>query len=182
MKICGVCKIEKPLDEFHNKSNSRDGKQAQCKDCNRVRSNKWRSENKSKAAVAMGNYRQTLEGCIRERFHNAHHRARDKDYEFNISVEFLIKLFNDQKGLCALSGYEMNYISGSSYKMSLDRIDSSKGYTIDNVQWITWQVNNLKGNLEESELFKLCEAICTRKGSETIREEYTASAVEAPNP
>lgn len=182
MKICGACKIEKPLDCFHNKSKSKDGKQSNCKDCNRIRSNIWRYENKSKAAVAMGNYRQTLEGCIRERFHNAAHRAREKGYEFNITIDYLVGLYNQQSGKCALSGYELNFVSGNPLKMSLDRKDSSKGYTTENVQWVTWQVNNLKSNLDELELINLCKAICARKGSETIREEYTVSAVEAPNP
>lgn len=182
MKFCAACKIEKPLEDFHNSSKSKTGKQSNCKDCNRIRSNIWRSENKSKAAVSMGRYRQTLEGCIRERFHNAAHRAREKNYEFTITIPLLINLYNEQKGLCALSGYQLNFLSGSPFKMSLDRIDSKKGYTFDNVQWVTWQVNNLKSNLDESDLIDLCRAICARKGSETIREEYAASAVEAPNP
>ena len=34
---------------------------------------------------------------------------------------------------------------------SLDRIDSSKGYTPDNVQWLSWRANDLKknGSIEE---------------------------------
>lgn len=35
MKICKACLIEKPLDEFHNRTKAKDGKQYVCKICNR---------------------------------------------------------------------------------------------------------------------------------------------------
>lgn len=36
-KICNDCKELKPLEEFHNRSNSTDGKQCRCKKC----ANNW---------------------------------------------------------------------------------------------------------------------------------------------
>jgi hypothetical protein len=42
MRICSKCQIEKLETEFYK------GKQASCKDCDKVRSNKWKSENKSR--------------------------------------------------------------------------------------------------------------------------------------
>ena len=33
MKTCSACKTEKPLEEFHRSSSSRDGRQYRCKEC-----------------------------------------------------------------------------------------------------------------------------------------------------
>jgi hypothetical protein len=42
---------------------------------------------------------------------------------------------------------------------SLDRIDSSKGYVEDNVQWIHKELNCLKMDIPENKLIKWCELI-----------------------
>jgi len=42
---------------------------------------------------------------------------------------------------------------------SLDRIDSTKGYTIDNVQWVHTIVNRMKWNTDENEFIKWCDDI-----------------------
>ena len=42
---------------------------------------------------------------------------------------------------------------------SLDRIDSSKGYTIDNLQWIHKVVNIMKRNMSEAELVEWCKKV-----------------------
>lgn len=38
MKVCGRCKVEKPLDEFHRNRSKADGRQTRCKECNTVAS------------------------------------------------------------------------------------------------------------------------------------------------
>lgn len=40
MKKCSICKVEKPLDEFNNNSQRKDGKQNKCKSCSRQVSKK----------------------------------------------------------------------------------------------------------------------------------------------
>jgi hypothetical protein len=37
------------------------------------------------------------------------------------------------------------------FKASLDRIDSSRGYTEDNVQWVCWSVNQMKSDKTKEE-------------------------------
>lgn len=45
--------------------------------------------------------------------------------------------------------------SDNSY--SIDRIDSSKGYEIDNIIVVSWKANRLKNNATKEELSKLSE-------------------------
>ena len=40
---------------------------------------------------------------------------------------------------------------------SFDRIDSSQGYTIDNLEIISFKANRAKNNLTEDEMKKFCE-------------------------
>lgn len=79
--------------------------------------------------------------------------------EFNIDVEYIKKLYVKQKGLCNLSKLELN-----EYNMSLDRIDSSKGYIKGNIQWLDFDVNRMKTNLKQNYFIKICNLIALGKG------------------
>lgn len=173
VKSCSCCSVEKPLEEFHNSSRSSDGKQSQCKNCARIASNEWRRRNRSVAASNMGQYRQTWGGAVRERYHNAHHRARERSYEFTITQDYILNLLSQQNYKCALTGDDLSFVSGNPKKLSLDRKDNSKGYEIENVQWVTWEVNNAKGKLSDAEFINLCRKVCVTESSETIPEGST---------
>ena len=47
-KICNICSIEKELNEFHSRKDSKDGLRNECKSCTRCRINKYRKKNKEK--------------------------------------------------------------------------------------------------------------------------------------
>ena len=47
-KVCGHCRALKPLSQFNNKATGKDGKQTDCKDCNRERSKRYYRENHDK--------------------------------------------------------------------------------------------------------------------------------------
>lgn len=42
---------------------------------------------------------------------------------------------------------------------SLDRIDSSKGYKIENIQWVHKDINQMKSALENNKFIELCELV-----------------------
>lgn len=74
--------------------------------------------------------------------------------EFNITIPFLMELFERQGGKCALSGLSMltnthrdecpENTRCNPNKLSIDRIDSTIGYTEDNVQLLRWTANSMK--------------------------------------
>jgi hypothetical protein len=78
-----------------------------------------------------------------------------KRLKIDIDKKFVEKLFLKQESRCALSG--MNIRLG--LNASLDRIDSSRGYTKDNVQWLHKDINLLKGSLEEKYFLEICENV-----------------------
>jgi hypothetical protein len=73
-----------------------------------------------------------------------------------------MKIFEEQSGCCAISGIEMTYLAGSGRTLtniSIDRIDSSRGYLRGNVQLVCDIVNRMKSNMTQEELLFWCEKI-----------------------
>lgn len=85
--------------------------------------------------------------------------ARDRSIEFNITIEEAWNLYISQNKRCALSGMPI-YFQKKSYiwdgTCSLDRKDSSKPYTKDNVQWVHKEVNKIKQDLSDDKLIYWC--------------------------
>jgi len=73
-----------------------------------------------------------------------------------ITIEDAWDLYEKQNKKCALTG--MNIIFARSRRSenkqtaSLDRIDSSKGYTIDNIQWVHKYIQRLKGDMSQKNI------------------------------
>lgn len=44
-KICSVCKVEKPLNDYYNFKAKKDGKSYRCKACDNIAKDKWKAEN-----------------------------------------------------------------------------------------------------------------------------------------
>lgn len=63
-----------------------------------------------------------------------------------------------QQNKCAISGVEFN-IESKWDRPSLDRIDNQKGYTLDNIQLVTWIVNHTRGDLTIDEYINLCVSV-----------------------
>lgn len=58
-----------------------------------------------------------------------------------------------------MSGRPMGNIGDGPNSPSIDRIDSTKGYTEDNVQWVIWVVNDAKSNMSMDDFLGLCKDI-----------------------
>lgn len=83
----------------------------------------------------------------------------------DIDLEYLYELYNNQNGKCAYSGITMTAsdIVGngrSSTSISIDRIDSNKGYVKENVVLVCWKVNAAKSDLTMVEFIEMCKAVC----------------------
>lgn len=81
-------------------------------------------------------------------------RAKKKGFDFNIDLEYLIELLQKQKYRCSLSKTKLD-----KNIISLDRIDSSKGYTKDNVQWVDKKINCMKNDLTQQDFINWCRLI-----------------------
>lgn len=94
--------------------------------------------------------------------------ARKRSYVFEITIEEAWNVYEKQKGVCALSGFPI-YLDASLGSLnkrgyqkgtaSLDRIDSKRGYTADNIQWVHKDLNKLKSNWPEDYFLEMCKAV-----------------------
>lgn len=88
--------------------------------------------------------------------------AKRRDIDFQVTAQQLWEKFKSQNGKCALSGIDLvlkydNRLSENT--ASLDRVDSCKGYTVDNVQWVHKTINNMKWNLTQQDFISFCEKV-----------------------
>ncbi len=90
------------------------------------------------------------------------HGAKSRNLELSISIEYIWNLFIQQNRKCALTGMPLVFRSKSGISdgtASLDRIDSSKGYVVGNVQWVHKDVNTIKWDLTLDNFFKVCKMV-----------------------
>ena len=155
---CIDCKEHKPAKDFGGSFNRMENCKVhigRCYTCSR----KLRTANREDA-IRNGSLEDFLKVELavaknRAEKHNAKHPTNVRD--FDITVPFLVDLFERQAGRCALSGLPMlttTYIDErpddkrtNPNKLSIDRIDSSRGYTEDNVQLLRWRANCMKSDM-----------------------------------
>lgn len=95
------------------------------------------------------------ESFMGDRFNKVKRRAKVEKVPFNLTKEFLINLYNYQKGLCFYTGEILHLTNGKGRLpsgLSIDRIDNSKGYNIDNVVLCTSRFNTIKNNMTLEEI------------------------------
>lgn len=73
--------------------------------------------------------------------------------------EYMIESIGyDQKLRCALTNTRFD-IESKWYRPSIDRIDSNKGYTLDNIRLVAWIVNHCRGDLTDAEFIDMCNKV-----------------------
>lgn len=86
-----------------------------------------------------------------------------RNIEFNVSIEYAWHLFLEQNRKCALSGEILIFHNRNDNRKiktaSLDRIDSSKGYQEENIQWVHKDINKIKWGLSQENFISLCEKV-----------------------
>ena len=95
---------------------------------------------------------------------NGQKLTRD-DIMLDFDWDFIDDLMNKQNGCCKLSNVPLTWKKKSLNMASIDRIDSSKGYSKDNIQLVLWYVNNLKNTLTNEETKKIIEQIITKNNN-----------------
>ncbi len=86
--------------------------------------------------------------------------ATYRGLEFSITPEFVWDMYIDQEKKCALSGLEIGWVSlGQDHTASIDRIDSSIGYTKENVWLLHKDVNMMKQSFHVDDFVAYCKLI-----------------------
>ena len=110
---------------------------------------------------------KTIENISGTYWINRKRNAKARNLEFTITQYDVILLYNAQNKLCALSGVPIEFSKCTRRKYStyheqtasIDRIDSSKGYTLDNIQLVHKDINQMKMDKSDDELINLCRKV-----------------------
>lgn len=120
----------------------------------------------NKTARSRYSAEEKLQKILQDRLTVAKERAKSKNIQFSITKEDLEYLWHKQNGLCAISGIPMTYEidSGRVYtNVSVDKINPGKGYTLDNIQLVCMEVNQMKSDLDMQTLLFLCKSIINQQ-------------------
>lgn len=94
--------------------------------------------------------------------------ARVRHLSVEVDAQHVWELFLKQNRKCAFSGESLSFDSPTT--ASLDRKDSSKGYTKGNLQWVHKRLNLMKMALPDLEFIKWCKAVADhQRGLEEVR-------------
>jgi hypothetical protein len=135
-KTCSTCGAEKSIDQFW-KSGIKNDIQEYKSECNEC--------------AKLSDRKQYRKNTFRTLFNNTKKRASKLDRAFTITKDDLVMQYVTQQGLCYYTNLPMDLDSkGNKNKrniISIDRIDSTKGYTPDNIVLCRFIVNQMKSVL-----------------------------------
>lgn len=90
--------------------------------------------------------------------------AKQRHLAWEVTGDYLAELLIAQDFKCALSGIEIEAKNARKNTASLDRIDSTKGYTVGNLQWVYAPINMMKQSFSQEEFTFLCKKVAEWDG------------------
>lgn len=107
---------------------------------------------KKKIAEYALKYATTVQGRANRMLAGSRRRAKEKGVDFSITMEMVVDALN--VGKCQQTGMTFVMSEGANpFAPSIDRIDSTKGYTPENVQYVCCAYNMGKQHMSD-EMFK----------------------------
>lgn len=186
VKVCRICKEEKPLSDYWVRKKNKDGLFTYCNSCasskgsiayqkhiteRRAKRKAYGQTNKAESSQRSKNHyakptaraKLLLAGVIK--------RSKYKGWDTDIDYDF-IKSGID-RGFCEVTNMPFDLNSSPTSKKnpfapSIDRIDSSRGYVKSNCRIVVWQFNMMKAEMSDRDLFTFCEIIV-----EMMRDKFT---------
>lgn len=103
--------------------------------------------------------RSSIKQTLKYVYCNAKSRAKKKNKHFDITLDFLYSLLEKQEYKCLMTGIPLEASRGGKepYVVSIDRIDSSKGYTKDNIALVSTIYNICKNKYTIDNVVKMCK-------------------------
>ncbi len=155
-KKCFKCNKVKSLSEYYTHPRMSDGHLNKCKECTR-KDVKGRSVTESEKVKAYDKlrYRTNIKRIKAHKYRGIKNRCTGKHKNRTYKVEgmpYLTQSEYDKWWEDNIADFNLCYQvwekSGfkNKYAPSIDRIDSTKGYTTENMQWLTFYVNCSKHN------------------------------------
>ena len=107
-------------------------------------------------------YFQGIGELSKTKYSEVKKQALKRKKEFNVSIEYLWNLYEQQDKKCSLTGLSITFGRNghrSETTASLDRINNDKGYIEGNVRWVLKDINMIRGSYDSDYFIKLCNAV-----------------------
>lgn len=155
--VCDMCGTleTKPTSEYLR--NVRLNRKNFCsRSCSVRYSNKYIKKDRSRMHDISQYTKQT---DIYTPFRYTYRNAQKRYKKFDLTLQDLVDQWNLQNGVCPYSNITLelpNYKRQIHYSIraSLDRIDSSKGYVVGNIQFVSTMINLMKSNLTDQDVYE----------------------------
>ena len=109
--------------------------------------------------------RNSVTASLRSITAGCKNRAKRKNYPCDIDSAFVLDLYHKQNGRCAITNMELA-ASNSNTKhdmnpltITIDRKDSTKGYTKDNIQLVTLMYNVCKNRWSHEQVIEFAKGV-----------------------
>lgn len=176
IKICSQCGKEKDVDDFPFENKELNVRRANCKYCKNAASKKaYEDTRDDPVSVA----RRIIKKCKereKERLAKFVKRRDDLDElpeveltsnEFDLDYLWVLDQRDKQNNKCFYTGLDMIWSTGlideirrmNPFAITIDRINSCKGYVRDNCVLATWRANCFKGDGTYEEMLEFSHAI-----------------------
>jgi hypothetical protein len=143
---CSRCGEIKPIDEFKISKTGK-GYRARLSFCRKCL-NKTSNERQSASAQSL----------IRHRLYGIKNRCRLRNIPYCLVLEQVVELYRQQEGKCFYTGISMQLEAGNGkhpYALSIDRVDPTRGYSLDNIVLCINRANTIKNDLTLDELAEI---------------------------
>jgi hypothetical protein len=166
-KICTKCGADKTLSNFYTsgkKVNETFKYNSWCKQCIKTKMASYHKNTWGPDKLQFSAFKRTK--TPRSYLTYLLGKARRRG-ECSIDVNYLCNIWESQKGLCAITEWQMTMRLADgvvSTNASIDRIDSNYGYIPGNVHLVCRCVNVAKHDLTMDEFIMLCVAVVKGKG------------------
>lgn len=102
---------------------------------------------------------ESVEGFLRWKFSRWQTSAKLRKLAWNIEFAHVTEALGRQRNRCFYSGVELSFCVGHPHVVSLDRKDSSEGYTPSNIVLCSSSVNVMKSELSCEVFVDLCSRV-----------------------
>ena len=93
---------------------------------------------------------------IKQKLGTSEARAIGQGWAFELSLDIILKKLDKQNYKCYYTGLPLTFDVKMPNTISIDRIDSQIGYTIENSVICCWDINRMKQDIELDHFIKLC--------------------------
>ncbi len=138
-----------------------------CLSCGNIRAHKSKVSTKCFSCFSADADYATDESYLRRSLlRSAARRAKKKGRDYSLSIEWATERIKACEGRCEATGILMVRPKGRGEDRwnspSIDRIDSSLGYTEDNCRFVIWAFNNMKARMPDDRLAMICREFLKR--------------------